>query len=468
MSGKACGARWLAWSRTLLVAGVLLGAAGPFAAGQPRDEVTPSVQFPKRPNIVFILADDLGYGDLGCYGQLAIQTPNVDRLARSGIRFLNYYAGSSVGSASRCCLLTGKHTGHAAVRGSGDQTLPDRERTVAAVLKQAGYVTALIGKWGIGYPVAAGTLRRHGFDYFFGFLDAWHAHNYYPDFLWRNETRCAVRGNVVRGVGRGGVAIKKTQYVQDLLTAEAMSFIEQNRERPFFLFVAFTIPHANNEAGAKGLEVPNTMPYASRDWPEPQKRYAAMVTRLDYSVGRIVDLLRELKLDQRTVVFFSSDNGPHTDAGFDPTFFNSTGGLRGHKGQLYEGGIRVPLVVWWPGVIKPGQVTSHVCAAWDFLPTAAALAGVEPPKGLDGLSFVPTLLGQTQKQREHLCLFWQLQDKKLQAVRFGDWKAIHWPDGTLELYDLKNDPSEKSNLAGARREVVRQALELMVGEGGRR
>jgi len=422
----------------------------------------PVRQTERKPNIVLVLADDLGYGDLGCYGQSWIKTPNLDRLAREGIRFLNHYAGSAVGPPSRCCLLTGKHTGHAPVRADGDTPLPEHEVTVAEVLKQAGYATALIGKWGIGYPNAPGTPNRQGFDYLYGFLDAWHAHNYYPDFLWRNEAKCAVRGNVVRVIGRGGVAIKRTQYSQDLLTAQALTYIEEHRDHPFFLLVAFPIPHANTEAGRHGLEVPNDMPYSDREWPQPQKNYAAMITRLDYSVGRLAELLVRLGIAERTLLLFTSDNGPHRDAGADPAFFGSAGPLRGHKGSLYEGGIRVPLIAWWPGTIKPGVVTSHASAFWDFLPTAAELAGVDPPQGVDGISYLPTLQDDSEHQRQHEFLYWELHGHETQqAVRFGDWKAVRRGDRSTELFDLKGDPAESRNLAPSHPDIVQQAESLM-------
>ncbi len=426
-------------------------------------EQQPPAAHTNKPNIIFVLADDLGYGDLGCYGQLAIQTPNLDRLAQDGVRFVNHYAGCALGSPSRCCLLLGQHTGHSPVHGDPEAPLPQTVQTVASLLKQNGYKTALIGKWGIGYPVPVGAPLNYGFDYFFGFLDAWQAHNYYPDFLWRNSDKCPVRGNVVRAVGRTGVAIKKTQYVQDLLTAEALRFIEQNKKERFFLFLCFTIPHANIEAGKDGLEVPNDMPYSNRHWPQPQKNYAAMVTRLDYSVGRMVDLLKQLGLEKDTVVFFSSDNGPHADAGFDPTFFDSTGGLRGGKGQLYEGGIRVPLIVWGPGRVRSGQVSSRVSAFWDFLPTALELAGVETPKGVDGLSLAGELVEGHAKVPPHRFLYWEVEKgKKTQrAVRFDNWKAVRLTNGTVELYDLKRDPAEQKNVAGERPELVKRALKLM-------
>ena len=410
-----------------------------------------------RPNIIFILADDLGYGDLGCYGQSWVKTPRLDSLAREGIRFLNHYAGSTIGAPSRCCLLTGRHTGHVSVRGNAEVLMSPDEVTVAEVLKGAGYTTAAIGKWGVGHLPPPGDPNRQGFDFFYGFLDRWHAHNYFPDYLWRNESRCAIKGNVVQVIGRGGVAIKRTQYAQHLFTEEAEKFIREKREQPFFLFLAFTTPHANTEAGDEGLEVPNDIPYSAMNWPQQQKNHAAMITRLDHSVGRIVDTVHHLGLAENTLILFSSDNGPHRDGGADPEFFQSSGQLRGCKGDLHEGGLRVPLICWWPGRITPGIVSSHVSAFWDFLPTAAEVAGVPFPKDIDGISYLPTLLGDAERQRQHEFLYWECHENgSRQAVRMGNWKAIRTIGGDFLLYDLKNDPREKTNVAAANPETVKQ------------
>jgi len=432
---------------------VLSGCTGPYQKADRKH---------RRPNIIFILADDLGYGDLGCYGQKVIQTPNLDQMAKEGMLFTQHYAGSTVCAPSRCALMTGLHTGHCSVRGNGVSLLKPEEVTVATILKQTGYVTAVIGKWGVGHPPPPGDPARHGFDYFFGYLNMMHAHNYYPEFLWRNDEKYYLDGNKVKKphpLGYG-VAIKRKQYTHDLFTREALKFIEQNGRRRFFLYLAYTIPHANNEAGDKGMEVPSFGQYADKDWPEPQKGYAAMITRMDRDIGRLLDSLKKSGLDENTVVIFTSDNGPHKEGGSDPEFFDSNGPLRGIKRDLYEGGIRVPMIARWPGKIKPGSVSNHVSAFWDFLPTCAELAGVKPPKDIDGISMVPTLMGQPRKQKKHRFLYWEFHEQgKKQAVRMGNYKAvrlnIHYkPNAPMELYDLKTDIGEQHNIADQHPEVI--------------
>jgi arylsulfatase A-like enzyme len=402
---------------------------------------------PSGPNILFILADDLGYGDLGCYGQRQIRTLNIDRLAAQGMRFTQCYAGSTVCAPSRCALMTGKHTGHCTVRGNALVPLRIEDRTVAEVLVPAGYETALIGKWGLGEPDSTGVPNRKGFDYFFGYLNQVHAHNYYPDYLWRNEKKVAIEGNVVER----GVAKKRVTYSPDLFTREALEFLGKRRDRPFFLYLAYTLPHANNERGkaeGNGMEVPSDAPYSKEIWPQAQKNHAAMITRLDADVGRVLERLKELKLEENTIVFFSSDNGPHKEGGADPKFFKSAGPLRGHKRDLTEGGIRVPMIVRWPGKVKAGAVSNQVWAFWDFLPTAAALAGTKKPDEIDGISVVPTLLG-TGEQKQHKFLYWEFHERGFQqAVRMGKWKGIRLkPEGPLELYDLDKDVGETKNVA---------------------
>jgi len=409
---------------------------------------------PPKPNVVFILADDLGYGDLGCYGQKRIRTPNLDRMAAEGMRFTQFYAGSTVCAPSRCALMTGLHNGHSTVRGNALVPLRPEDVTVAEVLKGAGYATGLVGKWGLGESGTTGVPNRKGFDYFYGYLNQVHAHNYYPDYLWKNEEKVPIEGNVVKD----GVASKRAQYSPDLFTKEALAFVDRNRDRPFFLYLAYTIPHANNERGAKegnGMEVPDDAPYTNQPWPQVEKNYAAMVTRLDADVGKLMKRLKELDLDEKTVVFFSSDNGPHKEGGADPKFFDSAGPLRGYKRDLTEGGIREPMIVRWPGRVKAGTETDQVGAFWDFLPTAAELAGAKAPTGLDGVSLVPTLLG-TGKQAQHEFLYWEFHERGFQqAVRMGDWKAIRQkPGAPLELYDLKNDVGETHDVAADHADVV--------------
>src|SRR6185437_10636866 len=285
-----------------------------------------------------ILADDLGYGDLGCYGQNKIRTPNIDGLAREGMRFTQCYAGCTVCAPSRCCLMTGMHTGHARIRGNANVPLAADDLTIAEVLKPAGYRTALIGKWGLGNEGTTGIPNKHGFDEFFGYLDQVHAHNYYPEFLWRNERRWPVPGNA------NG---QKRDYSNDWFTRAATNFVRINQKHPFFLYLAYTLPHANNELGARtgnGMEVPGDAPYSNEGWPQPEKNKAAMITRLDTDVGKVLEKLRELKLERDTIIFFASDNGPHREGGVNPKYFDSSGNLRGIKRDLFEGGIRVPMI----------------------------------------------------------------------------------------------------------------------------
>ena len=418
----------------------------------------------ERPNIIFILADDLGYGDLGCYGQKVIRTPNLDGMAAEGMRFTQHYAGSTVCAPSRCVLMTGLHTGHCYIRGNrevkpmGQLPLPPNTITIAKLLKEAGYTTGLIGKWGLGGPGSAGIPNRQGFDYFHGYLCQRHAHNYYPEFLFRNEQRVLLEGNRVAnprpdGAGR---AIERAQYSHDLLAQEALAFIERNKDKPFFLYLALTIPHANNEAGNKGMEVPSFEPYANEEWPDPQKGHAAMITRMDRDIGRLLAKLNQLGLDQNTLVMFSSDNGPHREGGADPRFFKSSGPLRGIKRDLYEGGIRVPMLARWPGKVKPGSVSDHVSAFWDFLPMCAELARVKVPNRIDGISLLPTLLGQPGKQKKHEFMYWEFHGRGFnQGVRMGDWKAVRFGKAKkFELYNLKNDIGERHNVADQHPEIV--------------
>jgi len=422
----------------------------------------------ERPNIIFILADDLGYGDLGCYGQRAIRTPNLDRMAAEGMIFTDCYAGSTVCAPSRCCLMTGLHTGHAFIRGNDRIPLRPSDVTVAELLQQAGYATGIVGKWGLGEPDTTGIPNRKGFDHWFGYLNQRHAHNYYPDYLWRDEEKVPLANEVEPVNPPGGVATKRVQYSHDLFTADALKFIGRNRRRPFFLYLAYTIPHANNEAKADGMEVPSYGPYANEYWPNPQKGHAAMITRMDADIGRLFARLKSLGLDRKTLVLFSSDNGPHKEGGADPAFFDSNGVLRGHKRDLYEGGIRVPLIARWPGRIAAGSGSNHVCAFWDFLPTCCELAGIPAPRGIDGLSILPTLLGRPEQQPTHPYLYWEFHEQgKKQAVRMGDWKAVRLdvaknPNGPIELYNLQRDMSEERDVADQHPEIVKQMAAIMI------
>ena len=428
----------------------------------------------EKPNIIFVLADDLGYGDLGCYGQQRIKTPHIDQMAREGMRFMQHYAGSTVCAPSRCALMTGLHMGHARIRGNSRLSIRPEDGTVAETLRQAGYRTALIGKWGLGEDGSKGVPNAKGYDRFFGYLNQSHAHNYYPEFLWRDGEKVPLRNEVVHAKGRdgkprlSGAATKRVDYSADLCAAEAVTFIRENRDRPFFLYYATTLPHANNEARlAKrhGMEVPDYGIYAKEDWPDAQKGHAAMITRLDTHVGQMLSTLKELGLDKRTLVIFTSDNGPHREGGAKPEFFGSSGPLRGIKRDLYEGGIRVPFIGWWPGRIAGGRSSDHLSAFWDFPATACELAGVPFPKS-DGISYLPELTGGTQTA--HSYLYWEFgeQGGKL-AVRFGKWKAVKLNvrrqlDSPWEIYDLEHDLGEKVNLATRNPEIARRADEILL------
>jgi arylsulfatase A-like enzyme len=417
------------------------------------------------PNILLIVADDLGYGDLGSYGQKNISTPRLDQLAAEGMRFTDHYSGSTVCAPSRSSLMTGLHTGHTPVRGNreikpmGQHPLAPDVVTVAEVLKGAGYTTGLIGKWGLGGPGTTGEPNQQGFDYFFGYLCQRHAHNFYPEFLFRNTERVAlnnVTGEPKREDG-AGVAVERNEYSHDLIAEEALSFVERNQAHPFFLALTVTIPHANNEAGKEGMEVPDLGAYAEKDWPEPQKGHAAMISRLDGDIGRLLDALAEYGIAEKTVVLFTSDNGPHREGGNDPDFNDSNGPLRGIKRDLYEGGIRVPLLVRWPGRVQAGSVSDHPSAFWDYMPTFAELAGVAAPAGGDGISMVPVLTGGEQPR--HDFLYWEFHEGKgsKQAVRMGQWKGVRLsPDAELELYDLSSDIGEENDVAADNPEIVSQ------------
>lgn len=424
----------------------------------------------QKPNIIYILADDLGYGDLGCYGQQKIQTPNLDRMATEGMRFTQHYAGSTVCAPSRCALMTGLHTGHCTVRGNVDVLMRSDEMTVAKLLKQGGYATACVGKWGIGHPPPPKDPHNNGFDHFFGYLSMWHAHNYYPDFLWMNGKKVQLR-NVVQHPETHhkknqeslvGLAKEKRDYSHDLFTNEALSFVE-NAKQPFFLFLSFTIPHANNEAvrfGEHGMEIPDYGIYNDKDWSDAEKGKAAMISRMDRDIGTILSKLNELEIDEHTIVMFTSDNGPHKEGGIDPDFFDSNGQLKGIKRDLYEGGIRVPMIARWPRTIQAGSVIDHVSAFWDILPTFAELANVPAPAKIDGISILPTLIGKEQKQHEYL--YWEFHEgSSKQAVRMGDWKAVRRaPSKLIELYNLKTDITEKNDIAEEHPDIVAKATEI--------
>ena len=435
----------------------------------------PSSLAADTPNLVFILADDLGYGDLGCYGQKIIETPRLDRMAREGMRFTQFYAGATVCAPSRSVLMTGQHTGHTIVRGNARgpaQSLRDHDVTVAEVFKGAGYDTALIGKWGLGDDTEGsrvGLPNRQGFDRFFGYLNQGAAHNYYPEFLWKNETKHPLQNKVKRAnpdVPNKGYATKRVQYSHDLFAAEALRWIRAHKNAPFFLYLALTIPHANNE-GARmtgdGAEVPDYGPYAEKDWPNPDKGQAAMITRMDGDVGRVLDLLRDLGIAENTLVVFTSDNGHHNEARHNTERFNPNGPLRGMKRKLYEGGIRVPTIAWWPGTVKPGSETDHIGYFGDLMATACELSGQPVPTPNDSISLLPALKGQPEQQAKHDFLYWEFYEGRgARAVRQGKWKAVRpqW-SAPIELYDLTQDLGEQTDLSKRHPEIVQRMADLM-------
>ena len=409
-----------------------------------------------RPNIIFVLSDDLAMGDIGAYGQKLIKTPNLDRMAREGTRFTQAYTGTSVCAPARASLMTGLHSGHCPIRANreiqpeGQLPLPAGTVTVAQILKTAGYATACMGKWGMGMFDTSGSPLKVGFDHFFGYNCQRHAHSYFPTFLYRDDQRFDLPGNDGKTVGK--------TYAQELIATETLDWIKANQHRPFFLFYAITLPHGRHEIDDVGE-------YAKEDWSLLQKSYAAQVTRLDRDVGRVLDLLKELKLDEKTLVFMAGDNGssfsPESEIG--RLFEQTATGLRGYKRGLYEGALRQAALVRWPGTIPAGRVCDDPWAFWDFLPTAAELAHAKLPSGFrpDGFSLVPMLKGGRGPQREYF--YWELHEgRPLQAVRLGDWKAVrNGPAAKLELYDLKADVGETRDLAADRLEIVSRAQELM-------
>ncbi len=417
-----------------------------------------------RPNIIYIMADDLGPGDIGAFGQKNIATPNLDRLAAAGTCFDQFYSGASVCTPTRSVLMTGQHTGHTPVRGNHGRAgvqrvpLPAAAITVAEVLKSAGYATALSGKWGLGEPGNEGIPNRQGFDRFLGYLNNNHAEFHYPKTIWKNETELPLPANA------GG---QRGQYSSDFLTDEALAFIAEPRTRPFFLYLAYVAPHAQLEAPDDAIaeylgkfpEPPNFLTVGKNATPFPFATYAAMVTRLDRGVGRVLDHLQALGLEENTIVFFCSDNGPPNRVGI-PEFFDSTQGRHGHKGSLWEGGLRSPMIVRWPGKVPAGRRSEFAWGGWDFLPTAAALAGVQPPPNLDGLDITPALLGELHERPGHL--YWEkVEGGFAQAARVGNLKAIRAaPDIPIEVYDLRSDPAEKKNIAASRPDFVTHATEL--------
>ena len=445
---------------------------------------TPEIQAPPPPNIIYILADDLGYGDLGCYGQQKFTTPHLDQLARDGVRFTRHYSGSTVCAPSRSVLMTGLHTGHTPIRGNqsvkpeGQWPLADSVVILAELLKEAGYVTGAFGKWGLGFPDSEGDPVNQGFDLFFGYNCQGYAHRYYPEYLWENQEKVFLPGN--------DWSTTET-YAPDVIQQKTIDFIKQNRDTSFFAYVPIVIPHAelivpDDEIYQEYLGRYPEEPYTGRpgaDYgPEmvigmycsqehPHATFAAMVHRFDNYVGEIVQILEELGITENTLIMFTSDNGPHNEGGADPEFFNSSGGLRGMKRDLYEGGVRVPFIASWPGTIEKGGISDHISAFWDVLPTLSELAGFEVQK-TDGISFLPELLGKEQPTHEFL--YWEFHERGgKQAILSDHWKAIRLgvgqdPGGPLELYNLENDPFEENNVADAHPDLVEKFARMMKEE----
>lgn len=435
----------------------------------------------EQPNIIYILADDLGYGDLGCYGQKIIQTPNLDKLASNGMLFMQHYAGSTVSAPSRSSLMTGLHTGHTYIRGNkevkpeGQEPLPGNTFTMAKMLKEAGYATGAFGKWGLGYPGSEGDPNNQGFDEFYGYNCQRLAHHYYPFHLYHNQEKVILEGN--KGLGKGA-------YAQDLIHQQALNFIRKNAEQKFFVFLPYVLPHAELVSPEDSIydlykgKIQERKPYKGVDSGEgykdgsygssqtPHADFASMITRLDAYVGDVVAELKRLGIEKNTLIIFSSDNGPHKEGGADPDFFDSNGPMNGYKRDLTEGGIRVPMIASWPGKIKAGSTSDHISAFWDMMPTVKELAGITTPIETDGISMVPALLGK-KKQKSHEYLYWEFHEGggKL-AVRKGNWKGIKLnyaknPNEKMLLYDLSKDIHEDNNIADQHPEIVAELEKIM-------
>ena len=468
-----------AFLKTLGIASFSM-AAGP---GCSQIKRSPSEQSRRsKPNIILIMADDLGYAGLGCYGQTLIRTPRIDQMAREGIRFTDVYAANTVCVPSRCGLLTGQHPGHAAIRdnypphvditlenGGGympnhpDWAWPPDVPTLGRVLKDAGYRTAQFGKLEAGIPMAEGKMTEHGWDTWMGFRGTGAAFQYYPTELWKNDEKITFEANKPADVRRPGIVGDKGVYSADLFMAEITTFITENQEAPFFLYFPSQVPHGRSPRDGDEIQVPDMDAYADEPWTHLEKLYAAMMTRFDDHVGRIMDLLKALDLDENTIVFFTSDNGDENSYYKYTDRFHATGPLRGKKRYLYEGGIRVPMIVRWPGRIKAGQTHDLPWAAWDLMATFADLAGVPAPGHTDGISVVPTLLGRAHEQTPREYLYWESQFAKQQAVRMGPWKGVRY-GGTkepIELYDLRKDIGEDHNVAAAHADVVDRIRDIM-------
>ncbi len=420
----------------------------------------------EKPNIVYILLDDAGYGDLSCYGQTKFKTPNIDSMATNGMKFTQHYSGSTVCAPTRCSLMTGMHTGHCVVRGNrevkpeGQAPMPANVVTIPRLLKKSGYKTGMFGKWGLGAPGSPSDPVEH-FDVFYGYNCQRQAHNYYPDHLWSNNEVVSLDGKT---------------YAHDLIMQQSLQFIRDHKDRPFFLFLPVTVPHAAMQIPEdsqtpfrkKFPEFENVIgKYAGTTVTNPIAAFAGMMTRLDSQIGALQQLIRDLDLEENTLVILTSDNGPHKEGGHNPEFFNSNGPLKGHKRDLYEGGIRAPLLATWKGKIEPGTTSNLISAHWDMLPTFCELAGIEPPKNIDGISMVPELTGHSSQQNKHEYLYWEFSERgKSQAARKGKWKAVRNnlkknPSAPVELYDLSKDLGETHNIADENSPIVQEMARIL-------
>lgn len=444
-----------------------------------------------KPNVIYILADDLGYGDLSCYGQEMLQTPHLDRLAENGIRFTSHYAGATVCAPSRYVLMTGKHSGHGSIRDNGSASLPESEFTVAKLFKKAGYRTGLMGKWGVGRPPDNKDPNRAGFDEFYGYNNMFHAHNFYPEWMIRNGEREMLRNEVPDFFDDGdweregrGVATKKVDYAPQLIHDEALKFIKDSRKKPFFLYYALNIPHANNEGGYgwtetgerirgpeyNGMAVDDLGQFADKDWPIQEKGFARMIQYIDDWTGEIVALIDELGLSENTLIMFASDNGPHHEGNHDHAFFNSNGDFQGYKRALYDGGIRVPFIASWPGTIPDGRESGLMSGFQDMMPTMAELLGTEV-SDTDGISLVPTLKGDLDAQKKHEFLYWEYPEAsgKQALLYLNQWKVVRQglhqdKRAPVELYDITVDIGERNNLAAVHPGLARQLFDLMMSQ----
>ena len=419
----------------------------------------------KKTNIILIMVDDAGYGDFGCYGQKLFTTPNIDRMAASGMLFTQHYSGSTVCAPTRCSIMNGVHTGHAFVRGNrevqpeGQAPIPSDMITIPKLLRKAGYVTGMFGKWGLGAPKSSGDPMNQGWDEFFGYNCQRQAHTFYPKHLWHNSEKVMLDGKT---------------YSHDLIQEKALQFIRDNEKKSFFAYLPLTIPHAAMQCPEEDVapfrkkfsQFENKIGKYSHGSiiRNPVAAFAGMMTRMDRGIGQILDLLNELDIAENTLVLFTSDNGPHYEGGHQPEFFNSNGPLKGHKRDLYEGGIRVPLIAYWPGKIKSGSVSNHICAHWDLMPTFCELAKISAPNHTDGISYIPALTGK--KQKKHAYLYWEFHSYgNAQAIRMGDWKGIRLkvknnPNAPIQLFNLKKDIGETNNIAANHPDIIRRFTKL--------